>query len=491
MKEKINTQKGFIQIPLLIIVIVSIAVGGVGYGAIEYQKTSELVKKAEQLTKEEKYNEAIEKLEFAQNRWLTKNLGIKKPEISNKIERNKELLEDKSKYTQGIEEFNKGNWEKAKELLSKVSGVFPYYQDAKRKVEEAQNKIIEKQIATAVEKVTEEAQKKAEEAKKSAEEAQRKIEEEKTKRIAAEEKAKKKAEEAQKKAEEAKKSAEETQRKIEEEKTKRIAAEAQRKAEEEKTQKKTAELEQKIKELQQKQQFQEGGGYKALEIVEYLGEYIVNVACFGRYGETTIGSGIIYYVLSSGESVILTSYHILENADLTYEYPCVVYYSSDPTKGLTDFYWAEPIYYPSVASLSTMRLIDFGFLKIVAKFKFTEYEKVEIIPNASLLITNLVPVPCSEDEIEVGKEIVVLGYPTIGGEYLTATEGIISGFDGRYYFTTSAKVEEGNSGGGVFLKSTGCLAGMPTFVKLGRIEAFARLINIPYLEQNYLSRIWE
>ena len=443
-------KEAFIQIPLLIMVIVfSVVVGGMGYGAVEYHKVSKAMGEAEQLTREGKYDEAIAKLEPAQNKLFGKM--ILKQKISTELDTNKKLLEDKSEYNQGIEEFNKENWEKAKELLLKVSEISPHYQDAKSKIEEAQKKITEKQIAKAVEKSTKEAKKKAEEAKRAAEEAQRKI----------------KGEEA-----------------------KRIAAEVQRKAEEEKTKEKTAELEQKIVELQQKQQFQLQESYKASEIVESLGKYIVNIVCFGRYGDATIGSGIIYALGSEGQDIILTNYHITEDADLTLEYPCVVAYSSDPTKGLTDFYFAEPVYYPSVVSLSTMQLIDFDFLSIQAKFRLPEYGGFEIIPNASLKITDRAPVVCSEDKIKVGEEIVILGYPTIGGEYLTATEGIISGYEGTYYLTTSAKIEQGSSGGGAFLKSTGCLAGMPTFVRLGRIEAFARLINMPYLQQNYLLKIW-
>ncbi|MEO0118691.1 MAG: hypothetical protein ABIK66_06175 [candidate division WOR-3 bacterium] len=144
MKEKIKTQKGFIQIPLLIMAIVSIVVvGGIGYGGVEYHKASKAVGEAEQLAREEKYKEAIEKLEFAQDSWLTKNLGIKRQEITNKIEKNKTLLEDKLKYIQGIEEFSKGNWEEAKELLLKVSELSPHYQDAQNKIEEAERKITE------------------------------------------------------------------------------------------------------------------------------------------------------------------------------------------------------------------------------------------------------------------------------------------------------------------------------------------------------------
>jgi len=435
MPEKIKIQKGFAPIFIALIVILGIIGVGGTYSGIEYYKTSKLVKEASQLTKEEKYNEAIGKLELAQDKVLGKI--ILKQKINTELDTNKKLLEDKSEYTQGIEEFNKGNWEKAKELLSKVSEISPHYQDAKNKIEEAQNKITEKQITEAVEKATEEA-------KKVAEEAQRKIEQE----------------------------------------------EAQRQAEEEKVKQKTVELEQKIKELQQ--QFQSQTGYKASEIVESFGKFIVNVGCFDEYGNLTIGSGIIYGLDSKGQSsIILTNYHITENADLTLENPCAVFYSSDPAKGFTDLYFADSVYFPSVISLSTMKLIDFDFLKIKVKFRFPEYGGIEIIPNASLILgEGYRPPICGSDVIKVGEEIVVLGYPTIGGEYLTATEGLISGYEGTYYLTTSAKIEQGSSGGGAFIKSTGCLVGMPTFVRLGKIESFARFINIPYLHQNYLSKIW-
>jgi len=166
-------KRGFVQIPLLVITIASIvAGGGIGYGAVEYHKISKTIEEAEQLVREERYTEAIEKLKFAQDRWLTKNLGIRKQEITKAVEKNKTLLEDKSEYNQGIEEFSKENWERAKELLLKVSEIFPHYQDAKSKIEEVQKKITEKLVVKAIEKVKEEAQ--------------RKIEEEKARRITAE-----------------------------------------------------------------------------------------------------------------------------------------------------------------------------------------------------------------------------------------------------------------------------------------------------------------
>jgi len=163
MNQKNKTKKGFIQIPIVIAIIVSvIVVSGIGYGVIEYTKTSKLIKEAEKLSKEEKYGEAINKLEFAQKRLVGKILNKK---INTELEKNKKLLEDQTEYTQGIEEFNKGNWERAKELLLKVSENFPHYQDAKNKIEETEKKILEEKAAEKIKEIEERAQKENEEEK--------------------------------------------------------------------------------------------------------------------------------------------------------------------------------------------------------------------------------------------------------------------------------------------------------------------------------------
>ena len=83
-----------------------------------------------------------------------------------------------------------------------------------------------------------------------------------------------------------------------------------------------------------------------------------------------------------------------------------------------------------------------------------------------------------EQKPNLGDGVVVLGYPGIGStNSVTATEGIISGFDGDY-FITSAKVEQGNSGGAAILSKEDCLLGIPTYASLGQVESLARILDI-------------
>lgn len=87
---------------------------------------------------------------------------------------------------------------------------------------------------------------------------------------------------------------------------------------------------------------------------------------------------------------------------------------------------------------------------------------------------------CSE--VHIGDHVAVLGYPGIGGDTLTVTDGIVSGFETSYgvrYVKTSAKIDHGNSGGIAILDS-GCVIGIPTFVQSG-IESIGRILDLKYL----------
>lgn len=82
------------------------------------------------------------------------------------------------------------------------------------------------------------------------------------------------------------------------------------------------------------------------------------------------------------------------------------------------------------------------------------------------------------DRVSLGENIVVLGYPGIGATNdITATEGIISGYDGDYYIT-SAKIEHGNSGGIAILTQHNCAVGIPTFVEIGSVESLGRILDM-------------
>ncbi len=85
----------------------------------------------------------------------------------------------------------------------------------------------------------------------------------------------------------------------------------------------------------------------------------------------------------------------------------------------------------------------------------------------------------------IGDPVVILGYPVdgsvssanyyTGNIEVTATEGIISGQDGIYY-TTSAKVDHGNSGGLAIDQNNDCYFGIPTWAESGGFTSLARIL---------------
>lgn len=97
------------------------------------------------------------------------------------------------------------------------------------------------------------------------------------------------------------------------------------------------------------------------------------------------------------------------------------------------------------------------------------------VPEA---IFGVLPSKMCTTKASIGDQVLILGYPGIGSkESITATEGIISGFDGDHYIT-SAKIERGNSGGAAIDVKNDCFLGIPTLVYTGRVESLARILSI-------------
>ena len=74
--------------------------------------------------------------------------------------------------------------------------------------------------------------------------------------------------------------------------------------------------------------------------------------------------------------------------------------------------------------------------------------------------------------VQIGDSAPILGYPGIGGDTITFTEGVVSGFtsdrsiDGRAWIKTDATIAGGNSGG-LGANAVGELVGVPNQGFLG------------------------
>lgn len=249
-----------------------------------------------------------------------------------------------------------------------------------------------------------------------------------------------------------KKSAEQTielEKKLLEEQIKRAQTETQRIAETAATKQKLTELEKGVIES------------KTYDIAKIIAEWRPNIAYVscdwknsdGSVYQTQTGSGILTNK-QNGYPAVVTNTHVILDQDGVPPAVCRLQF---PDYGKTTVVSADEI----------SRSAD-GF----------DWSRIDLDSNDSYL-KNLSEKPiniCSAGP-SIGANIVILGYPGIGSQTdITATEGIISGFDGDYYIT-SAKVERGNSGGAAISLRQNCYLGIPTFTRTGVIESLARILK--------------
>jgi len=186
------------------------------------------------------------------------------------------------------------------------------------------------------------------------------------------------------------------------------------------------------------------------------------------------GSGVLYKgdsISGIGPYYVQTNLHVIQTDDGSLS-QCVVAVYPNPNQA--DQY----IIY---------RTKGFKFYKSGVDLAFIEPELVEEHSKAGN-IEQLNESARDADQTKlcasasIGDHIIVLGYPGIGGDTLTVTDGIVSGYEfrsGARYIKTSAKIDQGNSGG-IAIKDSGCVVGIPTFVQ-SQIESLGRILDLDWL----------
>ncbi|MBN2003321.1 MAG: trypsin-like peptidase domain-containing protein [Anaerolineae bacterium] len=179
----------------------------------------------------------------------------------------------------------------------------------------------------------------------------------------------------------------------------------------------------------------------------------------GKLQPIWTGSGTIL----TKDGLILTNAHVVSDPDPDYQPDAL---------GVAITVRSDDL--PELKYLAEVRAIDedldLAVIQIVSDLggKAIDPEKL-----------NLTYVPIGDsDVLELGDLLEILGYPSIGGETITFTEGVVSGFtrepgvDGRAYIKTDATIAGGNSGG-LAANENGHLIGVPTQVGYGGANRFA------------------
>jgi len=209
------------------------------------------------------------------------------------------------------------------------------------------------------------------------------------------------------------------------------------------------------------------------EKISIFAKVVVKIVCTNSLnGGATIGSGVIFGL----NRHILTNYHVIENMD-----SCQI--------GITDDIKNSPQRWFEATVASSIPSLDIASLQLTNPPYFTPIEQSSLKTGLMFILVDSPQISttmgqCDTKDINLGDPIVVIGYPSLGGNTITATEGIISGFEG-FLIKTSAKLEYGSSGGGAFLKKTNnvCWFGITTAVAKGELESLGSIINYSLIHE--------
>jgi S1-C subfamily serine protease len=177
------------------------------------------------------------------------------------------------------------------------------------------------------------------------------------------------------------------------------------------------------------------------------------VDCTFPDGTEQGGSGTLIQ-FKDGTYEVVTNLHVVYENSVTPPTSCEVDFLNDP----------ENLYYPASDVTPDFDGSDMAEITIASPDSYVSDNQIDF--------TRL-----CQNEPSIGDSVLVLGYPGIGAdESITATEGIISGYNGNYY-VTSATVGHGNSGGAAIDEKNDCYLGIPTYVENDGIASLAGILE--------------
>ncbi|MBI5414843.1 trypsin-like peptidase domain-containing protein [Candidatus Peregrinibacteria bacterium] len=168
-------------------------------------------------------------------------------------------------------------------------------------------------------------------------------------------------------------------------------------------------------------------------------------------GDYTKNEGVQFYVSGSAtiispEGLIITNNHVVEKEEdkaFSVFFICITF---DPAE--------KPICEYTASLLARNRDMDVALLQIHKQdIRGKEIPLLKFLPYSP------------KKELKEGDDIIVHGYPGIGGESITITKGQVSGFEEKNqlrYFKTDTLTSYGNSGG-TALSEEGDFVGIPTY----------------------------
>lgn len=200
------------------------------------------------------------------------------------------------------------------------------------------------------------------------------------------------------------------------------------------------------------------------DIITEWANRVAEVTCFWP-SETGGGSATLVNLADHGVTAV-TNKHVIFDSTLTYAPDsCVVGIYGNGARVVNYISPGNPVWFGSG---------DWGYIFLDNSEAPSDNGFFDKVTSNQLNV-------CKESQVNLGDQIVILGYPAIGTQNgITATEGIISGIENDYY-VTSAKIDHGNSGGAAVSVKNDCWIGIPTWAASGSIESLGRILKAQFV----------
>ncbi len=223
---------------------------------------------------------------------------------------------------------------------------------------------------------------------------------------------------------------------------------------------------------------------------------VVKLECLGKNDTvpSSGGSGISLYY-DDDQHYILTNAHVARAYDGSFG-GCWVYFPTKDGSFYESAYWAGMAYFYDTGPVSVNGTsygsgidgntgIDSAFLVLTSPgvtdqgVSFPPIEQTHF-PDALAVANDT----CTTKDLAIGDPLLIFGYPGVGGQNITVTDGIFSGLVGysNEYVKTSAKIEHGNSGGLAIRASDGCFVGVPSASTLGELESIGSILSYSFIK---------
>jgi len=214
---------------------------------------------------------------------------------------------------------------------------------------------------------------------------------------------------------------------------------------------------------------------QSIALIKKWAPSIVKLTCSISSNRYSQGSGTLFYNSEDGSYTVFTNYHVVATGDGNKPFCIVTIYPNSPLLTGALAYMSDIKSFKYFGPLDMVAFNIRPIKQLIGSKIFNKPLPNSLSPIRSFAIDgknmNLCGIP------QIGEKVFILGYPAIGGDSLTVTDGIIAGIENKNikYYKTSAKIEHGNSGGAAILEK-GCLLGIPTLAVLGKVESLAYIL---------------